>query len=73
MTQENHSRVYRLIEIFRSGLSDNVQAEIGEAAFEKLALMINEAILEDRRITANMLEEVVKTLRKDIETPELGL
>jgi len=50
-----------------------VQSEIGESSFDKLALMINEAIQEDRRVTANMLAEVVKTLRKDIEIPELGM
>jgi hypothetical protein len=73
MTQENRSRAHMLVETFRSELSDSVQSEISESAFEKLILMINEAIQEDRRLTANMLNEVVKTLRKDIEIPELGM
>lgn len=73
MTQENQSRVHKLVESFRSELSDSVQSEIGESRFEKLMLMINEAIQEDRRVTADMLDGVVKTLRKDIEIPELGM
>ena len=73
MTQENRSRAHKIIETFRGELSDNVQSEIGESGFEKLALMINGAIQEDRKEAANLVEEVVKKLHKDIEIPELGL
>ena len=73
MTEENRNRAHKLVETFRNELSDNVQSEIGEHRFEKLSLMINEAIQKDRKMTANLVEELVKTLRKDIEIPELGM
>lgn len=73
MAQENRIRAHKLVESFRERLSDSVQSEIGESGFEKLVLMINEVIQEDRKETANLVEEVVKTLRKDIELPELGM
>jgi len=73
MAQENRIRAHKLVESFRERLSDSVQSEIGESGFEKLVVMINEVIQEDRKETANLVEEVVKTLRKDIELPELGM
>jgi len=73
MAQENLSRARKLVETFKGELSDSVNSEIGDRGFEKLVLMINEVIQEDRKVTANLVEEVVKTLRKDIEIPELGL
>ena len=73
MTQNNQSRAKSLVESFRNELSDSVQSEIGERGFEKLSLMINELIQEDRKEVVVLVEEVVKTLRKDIEIPELGI
>ncbi len=73
MTQENTSRAHKVVETFREELSDSVQSEIGESGFKKLTLMINGAIQEDRKETATLVEEVVKTLRKDIDIPELGM
>ncbi|MCK4585889.1 MAG: hypothetical protein KAU29_01005 [Gammaproteobacteria bacterium] len=73
MTQENRSRAHKVVETFRGELSDSVQSEIGESGFKKLTLMINETIQEDRKETAALVEEVVKTLRKDIDIPELGM
>ena len=71
--EEDRNRAHKLVQAFREELSDSVQSEIGERGFEKLTLMINEAIQEDRKMVVNLVEEVVKTLRKDIEIPELGL
>lgn len=73
MTQEDHERARMIVEAFRDGLSDNVQTEIGNAAFGNLVMMILQAIQEDRKHTANLVEEVVKTLRKDVDIPELGM
>ncbi len=73
MTQENHSRARKVVETFRAGLSDNTQSEIGESGFEKLTMMINEVIQEDHKEAANLVEDLVKTLRKDIDIPELGM
>jgi len=73
MAQGNQGREYKIVETFRAELSGSVQSEIGEHRFEKLSLMINEAIQKDRKMTANLVEELVKTLRKDIEIPELGM
>ena len=73
MAQENRSRVHKLVETFREQLSGSVQSEIGESGFKELTLMINEMIQEDRKETASLVEEVVKTLRKDVDIPELGM
>lgn len=73
MRQQNREKVMKLVEQFKSDLSAKTQAEIGNAVFEKLALMINEVIQEERKATADMLEVLVKTLRKEIDTPELAM
>lgn len=73
MRKESRSRAHKLVETFRGELSHSVQSEIGDSAFAKLELMINGVVQEDRKLTANLVEEVVKTLRKDIEIPDLGM
>jgi hypothetical protein len=73
MTQESRTLATSLVNTFKQDLSKNVQSEIGESGFEKLAVMINELIQEDRKSVVNMLDELTKELRKDIEIAELGL
>ena len=73
MTKESRTLANSLVITFREELSRNVQSEIGESGFEKLAVMINELIQEDRKSVVNMLDELTKELRKDIEIAELGL
>jgi hypothetical protein len=73
MAQDDPGRARRLVNTFRGELSESVQSEIGEGGFEKLTLMIVEMLQADRKDTVNMLEEVVKTLRRDIEMPDLGM
>ncbi len=73
MAQDNHSRARKVVETFRIGLSESAQSEIGEDNFEKLAKLINEMIQEDRKEAANLVEGVVKNLRKGIDIPELGM
>jgi hypothetical protein len=73
MAQDDPGRARRLVDTFREELSESVQSEIGEGGFEKLTLMIVEMLQADRKDTVNMLEEVVKTLRRDIEMPDLGM
>lgn len=73
MSQENHGKAHTVVEIFRVGLSGSAQSEIGENNFKKLEMLINETIQEERKKAANLVDEVVKTLRKDIDIPELGM
>ena len=73
MKHENHDRSQNVVEKFRIGLSEDAQSEVGENNFEKLTLLINEALQEDRKEAADKIEEVLKSLRKDIDIPELGM
>ena len=73
MTQESQNRARKVVEAFKLRLSVSAQSEVGENNFEKLAVLINEAIQEDRKEAANLVDEVAKTLRRDIDIPELGM
>ena len=66
MPQNNHARAQKLVESFRNELSDSVQSEIGERSFEKLSLMINELIQEDRREMVVLAEQIIATSLADV-------
>ncbi len=63
----------RLIQRFKSQLDPKVRAQITDAQFTDLALMIDEAIAEEISCAADLVEETVKKLRASGRKPELEL
>ena len=73
MTENQRPVVEKIIEAFRSQLSDSVREQIGSAKFADLAIMIDEAIAGEMASAADLVEEVARKLRVSARGPELGL
>lgn len=73
MTENQRPVVEKIIEAFRSQLSDSVCEQIGSAKFADLAIMIDEAIAGEMASAADLVEEVGRKLRANARGPDLGL
>ena len=73
MTENQRPVVEKIIEAFRSQLSDSVREQISSAKFADLAIMIDEAIAGEMASAADLVEEVARKLRVSARGPELGL
>ena len=73
MTENQRPVVEKIIEAFRSQLSDNVREQISSVQFADLAIMIDEAIAAEIGSAADLVEEVARKLRVSARGPELGL
>lgn len=73
MAQNQRPVVVKVIEAFKSRLSDTVREQITDAQFADLAMMIDEAIAEELDTAADLVDEVLSKLRASVRKPELGL
>ena len=73
MTENQRPVVEKIIEAFRSQLSDSVCEQIGSAKFTDLAIMIDEAIAGEMGSAADLVEEVARKLRVSARGSDLGL
>jgi hypothetical protein len=73
MTENQRPVVEKIIEAFRSQLSDSVREQISSAKFADLAIMIDEAIAGEMASAADLVEEVARKLRVSARGPDLGL
>ena len=73
MTAQVHSHGARVVAAFRKQLDQATQQHIGDNGFDMLAKMIDEAIQQDRKEMTDLLEGTIKKMRKEIDTPELGM
>ena len=73
MTENQRPVVEKIIEAFRSQLSDSVREQISNVQFADLAIMIDEAIAGEMASAADLVEEVARKLRVSARGPELGL
>ena len=73
MTENQRPVVEKIIEAFRSQLSDSVREQISSAKFADLAIMIDEAIDGEMGSAADLVEEVARKLRVSARGPDLGL
>ena len=73
MTENQRPVVEKIIESFRSQLSDSVREQISSTQFADLAIMIDEAIAGEMSSAADLVEEVARKLRVSARGPDLGL
>ena len=73
MTENQRPVVEKIIEAFRSQLSDSVREQISNVQFADLAIMIDEAIDGEMGSAADLVEEVARKLRASARGPDLGL
>lgn len=73
MTDHHREVAEKIVTAFKAELSDATQKQIADARFEALTRAITEALSEERANAADLVENVVKRLRAEVEKPELGL
>ena len=75
MTDKDYALADKVVLTFRQNLSDAARAEISEAQFQNLILMIREALGEQLADSAERLDELAKRLESRARTlkPDLEL
>ena len=73
MSQNQRPVVAKVIEAFKSRLSDSALAQITDAQFSDLASLIDEAIADEVGAAADLVDELARQLRASARKPELGL
>lgn len=73
MTQDSQRRAQKVVQVFRKNLSDDVQNQIGDDGFNRLTMLIDEAIQDELKESALLIEEVLKKIREKIDHPEIGM
>ncbi len=73
MVDRHQQLAQKVVEAFRASLSEDARQQISQTALDELALMIREALSEELESAAASVEELARTLRANIDKPELGL
>ena len=73
MGNQHQDRAVKVVEAFKDLLDENSSQQIAAAKFDTLTLMITEAISEELGVAADMMEDVIKKLRAELNKPELGM
>jgi hypothetical protein len=63
----------KVVNTFKQGLSDQVRDQITDAQLNELVLMIREAISEELKDAAELIDGIAKRLRSQTDDQELGL
>lgn len=73
MADRHYELAEKVVETFKSSLSETAREQISDSQFGELALMIREAISEELETATDLIEEVARKLREGVEKPDLGL
>ncbi len=73
MTDETQELADKVVATFKNNLNEAVRAQIRDADFNELTLMIQQVISEELARATDMIEEVARKLRSDTDKPDLGM
>ncbi|UCE88939.1 MAG: hypothetical protein JSW10_11610 [Pseudomonadota bacterium] len=73
MTDGHRALADKVVEAFRSSLSETARAALGESDYDKLAQIISEALSEELNSAAEIVDDAARRLRAAVERPELEL
>ena len=73
MTNGIQKTADKVIDCFKQGLSPEALNSLSASDFEKLTVLIRNALSKDREETSAQLEELAKKLKADIEYFDFGL
>ena len=73
MADRHQELAQKVVNTFKQSLSDQVREQITDAQFNELALMIREAISEELKEAAELMDAIAKKLRSQTDDQELGL
>ena len=73
MTNRHEVLAERVVNTFKGILNQAALESINDAQFEDLKMMIREAISEELGNAANLVYEVARKIRREVEKPEMEL
>ena len=73
MTDQKRALAEKVVEAFRSSLSEPARVALGEPDYDKLAQIISEALSEELNNAAEIVDDAARRLRAAVERPELEL
>lgn len=73
MTDQHRALAEKVVEAFRSSLSESARAALGEADYDALSRIIGEAVSEELSRAAEIVDDAARRLRAAVERPELEL
>ena len=73
MSNRHQERALKVVNSFKHILHEDACQLITDAQFEELALMVNEAIADELNNCAELVENVVKQIRGELNKPSLGM
>jgi uncharacterized protein with von Willebrand factor type A (vWA) domain len=73
MADRHQELAQKVVNTFKQSLSDQARDQITDAQFNELVLMIREAISEELKDVAELIDGIAKRLRSQTDDQELGL
>ena len=72
MTNKHHQRADKVVAEFKEIIGESICAQISDANFQDLALLIRDAITDELLAAAELIEKVAMKIRRDTDLHQLG-
>ena len=72
MVNKHHQRADKVVAEFKELIGESSCAQISDANFEDLTLLIRDAITDELLAAAELIEKVAMKIRRDTDLHELG-
>ena len=73
MANQHHQRADKLVSEFKEIIGESGCAQISEAHFQDLILLVRDAITDELLDAAERMEKVISDIRSETDIHELGL
>ena len=73
MVDRHYELAEKVVEAFKSDLSEATCRQISDSEFSRLADMIREAISEELETAVDLIEGVARKLREGVEKPDISI
>ena len=73
MTNRHHERADKVVAEFKQIIGESMCAQISDANFQDLTLLVRDAITDELLAAAELIEKVAIKIRRDTDLHELGL
>jgi hypothetical protein len=73
MTSKHHQRADKVVADFKEIIGESICAQIPDANFQDLTLLIRDAISDELLAAADLVEKVAMKIRRDTDINQLGL
>lgn len=73
MTNRHHERADKLVAEFKEIIGESGCAQISDAHFQDLVLLVRDAITDELLASAERMEKVIREIRSETDLHEIGL